>query len=166
MSGSRWAVIRQNIEQAIKQLPLYDGTPVFQVGIPADLFNSQADTAIGVCVADDTWLDYDKGLSSYLDREAEMDIPIGIYNHSTASAAGVFMEDGAIDDLSALLLGTTAGPKKGPGIRSVDVGVPGETGGVYLRAIKSQVIPGPKRAEGSGGPLVKVILFRTTSVPL
>jgi hypothetical protein len=167
VSGSRWTVIRNNVIAAIKALPLYDpAIPVYALGVPPDIFGMGTRVALGVCLSQDIWLDVDSALSYYVDREAEMNIPIVILTTSEASPAGALEEAGMIDDLTAMILGTAVGPMTGPGLRSADVGVAGETGGVYLRSVTSTLVPGPDRALGAGGALAKVILMRTTSVPL
>lgn len=166
MSGSRWTVIRDNIVDAIRALPLYDGTPVFKLGIPNDIFLMTERRAIGVCLTEDEWMSIDLGLTDRLDQPAEMTIPIVLYATSEAAPAAALEEPGQLDDLTAMILGTNAGPWRGTGIRGVDVGVPGETGGVYLRAIRTTIIPDQMRAEGAGGALCKVIFFRTTVIAL
>jgi hypothetical protein len=166
LSG-RLTTIRDNIVAAITALPGYNGTPVFKLGIPHDLFWLGPRVAIGVCLSEEDYLHPDEGLGDRLDREAEMLIPICVLSTSEANVAAALEEDvTGIDDLSALILGSHHGPMAGPGLRSANVGVVGETGGVYLRAIKTTLIPDPKRSEGSGGALMKVILMRTTAVPL
>jgi hypothetical protein len=166
MAGSRFTAIRQNICNAIVALPGYDQSwPVYPLGIPADAFFLGVPTAIGVCLSKDRWIKPEDDIQMRIDQEAVMDIPIVFLGTSEASPAGALSEDEMIDDMVSTVLGTAMGPRAGPGIRSVDVGIPGECV-LYLMAIGSDLIPEKKRAEGSGGALAKVILFRTTSLAL
>jgi hypothetical protein len=164
----RWSPIRINIVNGIKAIPGWPrDVEVRALGIPQDAFFQGWRRGVGVCLsAEDEWQSIDKGLNDRLDQPAEMNVPICIYSYSEASPAGALeARDGGIDTLASLLLGSNVtGYTRG--IRSVDIGIPFETGGVYLRAVKTQLIPEQKRAEGSGGGLVKVIMFRTTTLPL
>ena len=167
MPSRQWA-IRKNIVNAILALPGWPAdVPVELLGLPADAFHRSHRTMVGVCVTDDTWLSPDSGIGDYVDQAAEMEVQIIVYSTSeSGDPSGVFdPDDGNVDGLCGLILGGNSG-EYGPGLRSADVGVPGETAAVRLRAIRTQLIAEQKRAEGSGGALAKVIMMRTTTFPL
>jgi hypothetical protein len=165
---SRQAVIRDNIVAAIKALPGWPpDVPVEKLGLPADAFHRDHRTMVGVCMTDEAWTSIDLGLGDPVDQPAEMNVQIIVYATSeSGDPAAVFSpDDGNIDGLVSKILGSNV-PGYGPGLRNADVGVPGETGAVRLRAVRTQLIAEQKRAEGSGGALAKIIQMRTTALPL
>lgn len=164
---SRQATIRDNIVAAILALPNWPSDiPVLKLGIPQDAFRLGYRKLVGVCLTDDTWQNIDEGLADYLDKPAEVDIQIIIYATSEVSPVGAFEpDDGNIDGLFGLILGSNR-PGYGPGLRSANVGVPFDTGPVYCRAVKTNLIADQARAEGAGGALAKVINMRTTTLVL
>lgn len=168
----RVGAIRTNILNAIKALPGWPTfVPVEKYALPQDVFRREQRTVVGVCLTDETWQEIEAplGAGGDLDHQAEIDVSIVIYSTSESggdSTAGVLeADDGMIDALEALILGSRVGDA-GPGIRQTDVGVPGETGAVYVRPVKTQLMADQKRAEGSGGALAKIIMMRTTTLPL
>jgi hypothetical protein len=95
-----------------------------------------------------------------------MEMQIVVYGTSELDPVGALQpEDGQIDGLIELLLGSYR-PGYGSGLRTVDVGIPGVTGEVRLRAVHTLLVADPKRAEGSGGGLAKILTMRTTSLAL
>jgi hypothetical protein len=165
----RQSVIRENIKNAILGLPDWPSdVAVEKVGLPADVFQMGRRTMVGVCITDDSWLSVDTPIGDYVDQAAEMNVQIIVYatSESGGETSSVFEpDDGRIDTLVGLILGSNSGGY-GPGLRSADIGVPGETAAVRLRAVKTQLIAEQKRAEGSGGALAKIIMMRTTTLPL
>lgn len=163
----RLGTIRTNIVNAILALPGWpSGVPVEKLGIPHDVFFRGPRTMVGVCTTEEAWTDLEEGIGDYIDRMAEADVSVVVFSTSELSPAGALeVDDGNIDGLVSIILGSRVGGI-GPGLRSADVGVPGETGAVRCRAVKTQLIADARRAEGSGGGLAKVILFRTTALPL
>ncbi len=162
--SNRWKVIRENVAAAIQALPAVDGTPVYQLGIPADILHMGARQAVGVCLTEDKWDRAARGIADYLDNPAEITIPVVIMSTSEYPPDSALTADGKIDDLTAAILGANLGDV-GQGIRVVNVGDE-TTGPVYLTAEKSEIVAEPKRAEGSGGALLKVITFVSTVLPL
>jgi len=164
---SRQAALRENIVNAIKALPNWPShVPVMKLGIPQDAFRMECRTMVGVCLTDEVWQNIDKGLGDYLDKEATVDVQIVVYSTSELMPSGALEpEDGNIDGLVGLILGSNR-PGYGTGLRSVNVGVPFDTGPVYCRAVKTNLVADQARAEGSGGGLAKVINMRTTSLVL
>jgi hypothetical protein len=164
---SRQASIRDNIVAAILALPNWPAdVPVEKLGLPQDAFHRGYRTMVGVCLTDDTWQNIDEGLDDYLDKQAEIDVQIVVYSTSEGSPTGALEpDDGNIDGLIGLLLGSHR-PGYGPGLRSADVGAPFDVGAIRCRAVKTSLIADQKRAEGSGGALAKVIMMRTTTLPL
>ena len=166
----RQGEIRKNIAAAIRALSGWPPeVPVETLALAQDAFRREHRTMVGVTLTDDTWQHIDDGISDYLDRAAEIDVSIVVYSTSESggdSTTGVLdSDDGMIDGLVGLILGSSVGGY-GSGLRSVNVGIAGETGGVYLRAVKTQLMADQKRAEGSGGALAKIIMMRTTTLPL
>ena len=162
--NNRWSDIRDNVVAAIKALPNINGTPVEKLGIPADLFRFGHRTAIGVCLAEDQWDRANHGIADYRDNPAEISVPIVILGTAEYPVEAALDGDGMIEELCAVVLGSNRGTV-GPGIRGVNVGTE-DTGPVYLEAEKSQIVPGKDRAEGSGGPLVKILEMKSTVLPL
>ena len=165
--GRQWT-IRENIIAAIEALPNWPAdVPVKMLGLPADAFHMELRTMVGVCLTDDSWTNVDTPIGDYVDQAAEMNIQIIVLTTSeSGDPAGVFdPDDGQLDSLVGLILGSNQGGY-GPGLRSADVGVAGETAAVRLRAVRTQLIAEQKRAEGSGGALAKIIMMRTTTLPL
>jgi hypothetical protein len=164
---SRQAAIRANIVAAILALPDWPlDVPVEKLGIPSDAFHMGHRTMVGVCLTDDAWRNLDEGLDDPLDHEAEMEVQIVVYSTSEASPTGALEpDDGNIDGLVGLILGSNR-PGYGPGLRSADVGAPFDVGAVRCRAVRTQLMAEQKRAEGSGGALAKIIMMRTTALPL
>lgn len=164
---SRQAAIRDNIVAAILALPDWPSdVPVEKIGIPQDCFRRGYRTMVGVCLTDDVFLNIDEGLDDPLDHEAEMDVQVVIYSTSEASPAGAFEpDDGRIDSLTSLILGSHR-PGYGPGLRSADVGVAGDTGAIRCRGVKSSLMADQARAEGAGGAIAKILNMRTTAFGL
>lgn len=161
--------IRDNVVAAILALPNWPSdVPVEKLGIPPDAFQRGYRTMVGVCLTDDTWTPQaiTSGLGDYNDKESEIDLAIVVYSTSEASPSGALeSDDGMIDGLVTAILGSNRAGY-GPGIRAVDLGVAGVTGGLHLIAVKTQIVADAKRAEGSGGALAKVIMCRTTALAL
>lgn len=164
---SRQAALRENIVAAILALPSWPSdVPVLKLGIPQDAFRMGYRKMVGVCLTDDVWQDIDEGLGDFLDKEATVDIQIVVYSTSEATPTGALEpEDGDIDGLIGLILGSNR-PGYGGGLRSVNVGVPFDTGPVRCRAVKTHLVADQARAEGAGGALAKVINMRTTTLVL
>lgn len=160
------AAIRQNVVNAILALPNLPNIPVEMLLVYTDVFYRGYRTGIGVCAPTEDWLDVDKGLNDFLDRQAEMPFHIAVYSTSELSPTGALLpDDGQIDGLVSLILGSNH-PGYGRGIRNTDVGVAGVTGEVRCRAISSAIVADPKRAEGSGGGVAKILTMRTTTLAL
>lgn len=168
---NRWSLLRANVVAALEAVVATAVAPmndlhVIPIGIPADLFYLGVREGIGVTMASDNWLNLDEGLTDYYDHEATMDLMICLLATSEQSPDGALTDDGKLDDMTELVLGSRVPAFASAGIRGTDVGAGLGIGAVRLRAVKSQLIPEQKRAEGSGGALAKVILMRTTSLPL
>lgn len=164
---SKQAIIRDNIVAAILALPGWpSGVAVEKLGLPTDAFHRGHRTMVGVCLTEDVWNSLDLGLDDPLDQPSEMDVNIVIYSTSELSPAGALEpDDGNIDGLLSLILGSGAAGY-GRGLRTADVGVPFVTGGIRMRAVKTTLMADQKRAEGAGGAIAKILLMRTTAVPL
>lgn len=164
---SRENTIRENIKTAILNLTNWPAdVPVELLGFYTDVFYRGHLTAVGVCLTTDDWHNLEDGLNDFLDHEATIDVQIVVFSTSEIDPSGALKpDDGRIDALIELLLGSNR-PGFGAGIRTVDVGVPGVTGEVRLRAVHTLLVADPKRAEGSGGGLAKILTMRTTSLGL
>lgn len=143
------AQIRDNIVAAILALPTWPAeVPVEKLGLPTDAFYRGYRRMVGVCLTEDEWHSLDLGLNDPLDQPATMELSIVVYSTSELSPVGALEpDDGMIDGLVGAILGSGRGGY-GPGLRSADVGVPGQTGAVRCRAVRTQLMADEKRALG------------------
>lgn len=163
--STRWGAIRDNLVAAIKALPGINGTPVVKLGVPEDVWPLGMRDVIGVCLTEDDWLDIDEGISDYRDRPALITIPVVVKTTSEWPPESALNDGGKIEELCQAILGSNIGTA-GAGVRGVDIGLPGVTGGVYVRAVSSQIVAGQDRTPGSGGSICKVLTMKSTVLPL
>lgn len=168
---SKTAQIRDNIRAAILALPDWPAdVPVEKLLIPTDAFHRGHRMMVGVCLTEDSWQNLDLALNDFIDHEAMMEMTLVIYSTSESggdSTTGALEpDDGRIDGLLGILLGSHA-PGYGSGLRNVDVGIPGVTGSMHFRAVKTQLMADERRAQGvSGGAVAKLLFMRSTSFAL
>ena len=159
--------IRDNIVAAILAIQGWpQNMPVEKVAFMTDVFYRQHRAMVGVAMTEDRWTSIDYSLSDPLDQPATIDLNVVVYATSELSPTGALeTDDGNIDGIVSLILGSNR-PGFTKGLRAVDVGMAFTTGGVYCRAVKTFLVADQRRSEGSGGAMAKVILMRTTTLPL
>lgn len=154
---NRWTLIRDKIIANLKTLAFDRDVVIDATAAPSGINALIGPVRIGVSSAGDRWVGPSE-IDRHTDQQAMMLVQITIFaDDATSPTASVDL----INDVAFIALQ----------VRDLDSGIYGmgsglDTGGVYLDALRADMLEFTGREPGGAGPIAKVFTLQTTELPI
>lgn len=155
---NRWTMLRDNLVNALRALPLPDGVVVEPIVRPAGVWAIVGPSAIGVALISDRWLGPSE-VDNHVNQPGAVVAQIVVRGDSARDTVESIHD---INEIARIALR----------VRNTDIGIYGtgddelDTGGVFLDGMRSDFLEFTGREPGGAGPLAKVFTLQSTALPL
>lgn len=154
---NRWKLIRDNIVANLKTLSFDRNVVIDATAAPSGVNALIGPIRIGVSSMGDRWVGGSE-IDRHTDQPAMMLFQIAIWADDATSPTSAM---DLVNEVAFIALQ----------VRDLDSGIYGmgnglDTGGVYLDALRADVLEFTGREPGGAGPIAKVFTLQTTELPL
>jgi hypothetical protein len=154
---NRQTLIRDNVLAQLRTLAFDRDVVIDKIAAPSGINALIGPVRLGVSSAGDRWVGGSE-IDRHTDQPAVILMQITIWaDDATSPTASIDL----INDVAFIALQ----------VRDLDVGIYGigaglDTGGVYMDALRADVLEISNREPGGAGPIAKVFTFQSTELPL